>query len=113
MHFRCIAWRFYGLLWLLISLPFAQQAAPLSPVVQNAIEQQQKTLLDEGRKQRELLQNSQLTPEFNAAAPVADDGDCHPVVRISLTDSRVLPASVRSQLTQFPANNGDAANLLI
>lgn len=105
MHLRCITWRFYGLLWLLISLPFAQQAAPLSPVVQNVIEQQQKMLLDEGRKQRELLQNSQLTPELNAAAPMADNGDCHSVVRISLTDSRVLPASVRRQLMQLPANN--------
>lgn len=64
----CLSSARYG--FLLASLTAtALPAAPLSPADQNAIEQQQKALLEQAQQQRDLLRHSTPDPSLPEATP--------------------------------------------
>ncbi len=57
----CLSSARYGLL-LAALISAGLSAAPLSPADQNAIEQQQKALLEQSQQQRDMLRNSTPAP---------------------------------------------------
>ena len=81
----------------------ALSAAPLSPADQNAIEQQQKTLLEQTQQQRDMLRNSTPTPSLPTTASAESGGKCFELFRIRLDNVTVLPRSVLRKLTAIPA----------
>ncbi len=81
----------------------SHSAAPLSPADQNAIEQQQKALLEQSQQQRDMLRNSTPAPTLPTTASAEAGGKCFELFRIRLDNVTVLPRSVQRKLTAIPA----------
>lgn len=97
----CLSSARYG--FLLASLTAtALPAAPLSPADQNAIEQQQKALLEQAQQQRDLLRHSTPDPSLPEATPAEPTGQCFALRHIRLENVTVLPLSVQRNLTAIP-----------
>ncbi|MEH3543867.1 ShlB/FhaC/HecB family hemolysin secretion/activation protein [Klebsiella variicola] len=77
-------------------------AAPLSPADQNAIEQQQKTLLEQTQQQRDMLRHSTSAPSLPEATSSEPSGQCFQLRHIRLENVTVLPRSVQQKLTTVP-----------
>ena len=69
----CLSSARYGLL-LGSLIATALPAAPLSPVDQNVIEQQQKALLEQTQQQRDMLRHSTSEPSLPEATPSEPTG---------------------------------------
>ena len=80
----------------------ALSAAPLSPADQNAIEQQQKTLLEQTQQQRDMLRHSTSAPSLPEATSSEPSGQCFQLRHIRLENVTVLPRSVQQKLTTVP-----------
>jgi hemolysin activation/secretion protein len=97
----CLSYARYGLL-LASLVSTGLTGAPLSPVDQNVIEQQQKALLENSQQQRDILRNStpaQLLPE---TIPPESTGQCFKIRYIRLKNVTVLPLSAQRKLTAIP-----------
>lgn len=93
----CLSSARYG--FLLASLTAtALPAAPLSPADQNAIEQQQKALLEQAQQQRDLLRLPHLIPHYRKHPPAEPTGQCFALRHIQLENVTVLPLSVQRKL---------------
>lgn len=84
-------------------IPYALSAAALSPADQNAIEQQQKALLDHTQQQREALRNSTPIQLSQDKSLSAEKGPCFALKQIRLLGSTVLPRDALKTLTSVPA----------
>ncbi|HIE8530476.1 TPA: ShlB/FhaC/HecB family hemolysin secretion/activation protein [Klebsiella variicola subsp. variicola] len=98
----CLSSAKYGLL-LAALISAGLSAAPLSPADQNAIEQQQKALLEQSQQQRDMLRNSTPAPTLPTTASAEAGGKCFELFRIRLDNVTVLPRSVQRKLTAIPA----------
>nr|WP_307720213.1 ShlB/FhaC/HecB family hemolysin secretion/activation protein [Raoultella planticola] len=96
-------WRSSCVVVALLLIPLALSAAPLSPADQNAIEQQQKALLDRTEQQREALRNSTPILPAPASRQLPDEGPCFTVRQIQLHGSTVLPHHAKRALMRVPA----------
>ncbi len=91
----------YGLL--LASLTATSiPAALLSPADQNAIEQQQKALLEQTQQQRDMLRHATSAPLLPEAATSEPTGQCFQLRHIRLENVTVLPLSAVRKLTTVP-----------
>lgn len=76
----CLSSARYGLL-LAALISAGLSAAPLSPADQNAIEQQQKALLEQSQQQRDMLRNSTPAPTLPTTASAEAGGKCFELFR--------------------------------
>ncbi|QGN38248.1 ShlB/FhaC/HecB family hemolysin secretion/activation protein [Klebsiella oxytoca] len=83
-------------------LSTAVSGAPLSPVDQNVIEQQQKALLENSQQQRDILRNSTPAPLLPETLLPESTGQCFKVQHIQLENVTVLPLSAQRKLTTIP-----------
>ncbi|MGL4277523.1 MAG: POTRA domain-containing protein, partial [Morganella morganii] len=98
----CLPSARYGLLLASLTAT-ALPAAPLSPADQNAIEQQQKALLEQTQQQRDMLRHATSAPLLPEAAPSEPTGQCFQLRHIRLENVTVLPRSAVRKLTTVPA----------
>ncbi|HDN2727656.1 TPA: ShlB/FhaC/HecB family hemolysin secretion/activation protein, partial [Klebsiella quasipneumoniae] len=98
----CLPSARYGLL-LAALISAGLSAAPLSPADQNAIEQQQKALLEQSQQQRDMLRYTTPAPSLPKAASPEATGPCLELRHIRLENVTVLPRSVQRKLTAIPA----------
>ena len=99
-------------------------AATLSPADQNAIEQQQKALLEQTQQQRDMLRYSTPAPSLPETPPPEAAGPCFELRYIQLENVTALPLSAQRKLIRLPAegcmtlqdsgndNNRDELNVL-
>lgn len=93
----CLSSARYGFLLARLTAT-ALPAAPLSPADQNAIEQQQKALLEQAQQQRDLFRHSTPAPSLPEATPAEPTGQCFALRHIQLENVTVLPLSVQRKL---------------
>lgn len=77
--------------------------APLSPADQNAIELQQKALLEQTQQQRDILRLSTPAPSLPETLPPEAAGPCFKVQYIRLENVTALPLSSQRKLMRLPA----------
>ncbi|HFT4300800.1 TPA: POTRA domain-containing protein [Klebsiella quasipneumoniae] len=85
-------------------------AATLSPADQNAIEQQQKALLEQTQQQRDMLRYSTPAPSLPETPPPEAAGPCFELRYIQLENVTALPLSAQRKLIRLPAE-GQILNL--
>ena len=95
----CVSSARYGLLLASLTAT-ALPAAPLSPADQNAIEQQQKALLEQTQQQRDMLRHAASVPSLPEAAPSEPTGQCFQLRHIRLESVTVLPRSAVRKLSR-------------
>lgn len=78
-------------------------AATLSPADQNAIEQQQKALLEQTQQQRDMLRYSTPAPSLPETPPPEAAGPCFELRYIQLENVTALPLSAQRKLIRLPA----------
>lgn len=100
----CVSFPRYGILLGSLTAT-ALPAAPLSPADQNAIEQQQKALLEQTQQQRDMLRHSTSAPSLPEAPPSEPDGQCFQLRYIRLENVTVLPRSAVRKLTTIPVQS--------
>lgn len=86
-----------------LALPMPLLAIPLSPVVHETIEQQQKMRLEQTQKQREALQSVEPLSTSIPDVPQSDkNASCFVIKRIELSGITVLTSSTLKKLTRIP-----------
>lgn len=88
---------------MVLALPMPLLAIPLSPVVHETIEQQQKMRLEQTQKQREALQSVEPLSTSIPDVPQSDkNASCFVIKRIELSGITVLTSSTLKKLTRIP-----------
>lgn len=97
----CLPFARFGLL-LTYLVSTSLSGAMLSPATQNAIEQQQKAILEQAQQQRDSLRDSSPIPPLPKTMLPEATGQCLDITHIKLLNVTVLPLSVQQKLTTMP-----------
>ena len=86
-----------------LALPMPLLAIPLSPVIHETIEQQQKMRLEQTQQQREALQSvGPLSTSIPDVPQLDKNAPCFVIKRIELSGATVLTSSTLKKLTRIP-----------